>query len=193
MGNTPKYQQRPAPAGVSRAIGAMKYDWYECGIHDLKYHAFRAGCPVCESDRQVKDLRTALTEVKAQLKITTEDAHKLRVQVDFVVAIREASTLLDDEDLAFLKTTLYAWRDEKSLGLKTTHGARKKERKGDVTPPNGFIVMPRRGDPYGHLCSSMGGLAIAQYFFEATNSVGPANAMMLLARGMASHLPGSLK
>ena len=50
--------------------------------------------------------------------------------------------------------------------------------------------MQRIGDPYGHVCESMGGLAIAQYFDEATNSGGPAKAMEILARAFAEHLPG---
>jgi hypothetical protein len=166
--------------------GPQKYD---CGIHDLTYTAYRAGCPACEAERDAQQLRHALKEATGKLEIVMNENHKLRVLTDIVSAIREAALVLEDEDLAFLKTTLYEWRDKKSLALKTTHGARKKKR--EVPAPNGFIVMPRSGDPYGHLCSSIGGLAIAEYFDEATNTFGPAKAMEILVRGMSAYLPGA--
>jgi hypothetical protein len=164
---------------------------FECGIHNITYEAARAGCPLCESEREVNRLRGAMKDVHNQLKILTEQNLQLKVQTDIVSAIREAALILDDNDLAFLKSVLYEWRDQKSVALKTTHGPRKKKR--EIPPPNGFIAMPRNGDPYGHLCTSVGGLAIAEYFDEATNTVGPANAMTLLVRGMANHLPGAMR
>jgi hypothetical protein len=139
----------------------------------------------------VSRLRKALKDAHNQLSILTEQNLQLKVQTDIVAAIREAALVLDDNDLAFLKTTLYEWRDQKSVTLKTTHGPRKKKR--EVPPPNGFIAMPRSGDPYGHICTSVGGLAIAEYFDEATNTVGSANAMALLVRGLSAHLPGAMK
>lgn len=163
---------------------------FECGIHNITYEAARAGCPMCASERQVNQMRSALKDAQNQLQILTEQNLQLKVQVDIVAAIREATQILDDNDMAFLKTVLYEWRDQKSVALKTTHGPRKKKR--EVPPPNGFIAMPRSGDPYGHLCTSVGGLAIAEYLDEAINTVGPANAMTLLVRGMSSHLPGAI-
>jgi len=182
-------------AAAGRRISAMareqKIQKFDCGIHALTYEAYSAGCPACKAERDMLRMRDALRETKGKLEVAYAELSKLRVQTDIASAIREAAALLDDNDLAFLKATLYEWRDTKALALKTTHGARKRKRENPA--PNGFIVMPRKGEPYGHLCSSVGGLAIAEYFDEATNSVGPANAMTLLTRGMAPHLPGAAR
>jgi hypothetical protein len=165
---------------------------FECGIHDITYMAYSAGCPACEIQREVTQLRAAMKEVKNRLELFADENMRLKVQTDIVAAIREASLILDDNDLSFLKVVLYEWRDKKSIGLKTTHGKRKRGQRGNP-PPNGFIAIPREGDPYGHLCTSMGGLAIAEYFDEACNTEGPAKAMAFLVKGMHSHLPGGTK
>ena len=158
---------------------------FECGIHEITYKDVRPGCPVCKLERQNEELREALMKLKNELSVTHDQNVRLETQSNFVFAIKEATALLDDEDMAFLKSVLYEWRDTKGLGLKTTHG-------GESHEANGFIVMPRNGDPYGHLCTSMGGVAIAEYFDEATNSVGNAKATEMLVRGMAEHLPGTV-
>lgn len=162
---------------------------FECGIHDLNYTATRAGCPACEAEREVKQIRNSLKDAHNQLALLTEQNRLLKVDNDIVTAIREAAPTLGDEDMAFLKATLYEWRDQKSVALKTTHGPRTGRRK-QLPTANGFIAMPRKGVPYGHVCTSIGGLAIAEYFDEATNANGSANAMIILARGMAAYLPG---
>ena len=170
-------------------LGQPTLTSFECGIHSISYTAFRPGCPVCELEREVQRLRHSVKELTGRLEIAVNENSRLRVQVDIVSAIREAADILDDADLAFFKSVLYEWRDKKSLAIKTTHGSRIKRR--GPGPPNGFIVMPRGSDPYGHLCSSVGGMAIAEYFDEATNVVGPARAMEYLVKGMAKHLPGA--
>lgn len=160
---------------------------FECGIHDLTYRASGAGCPVCWHEREQRQLRDAVKELNNKMRILAEENHTLRTWHDLSMAMRDAIPLLDDNDLAFLKATLYEWRDAKSLTMKVTHGAKKRRQ---PAAPNGFIVMPRRGDPYGHLCSSVGGMAIADYYDEALNSFGVIKAMELLVRGLAQHLPG---
>jgi hypothetical protein len=166
---------------------------FECGIHAVTYMSHHAGCPVCQAERDLESMRNAVRELKQKLEFVSEENHRLQTQVDIVTAIREAALILDDNDLEFLKVVLYQWRDAKSIGLKTTHGARMKQRKGEPLPANGFIVMPRQGDPYGHVCTSMGGVAIAEYFDEATNTVGPARAMDFLVKGLCHILPGAAK
>ena len=159
---------------------------FTCGIHELFYRASRPGCPACAAERDKQRMRESLQEVTSKLDIAMQELARLRVQTDIVAAIREAANLLDESDLAFLKATLYEWRDTKGVSLKVTRGGK---RNGT---PNGFIVIPRKGEPYGHSCSSMGGMAIAAYFDEATNSTGPAKAMEWLVKGMYAHLPGAV-
>lgn len=196
----PAPPNRRAPARVNfgntanpRGIRMPEEKQFDCGIHSITYMAFQAGCPVCQAERDISSMREAVRELKLKLEFITNENLRLQTQVDIVSAIREAALILDDGDLEFFKVVLYQWRDEKSLGLKTTHGARKKERKGEPLPANGFIVMPRQGDPYGHVCTSMGGVAIAEYFDEATNTVGSAKAMEFLVKGLSSQLPGTAR
>lgn len=168
---------------------------YDCGIHDITYKAYKPGCPLCSSEREKQQIQAAAKEMRGKLELLHQENQKLKLQVDISYAIREAAELLDDDDMAFFKAVLYEWRDTKSVALKVTHGGAKtstSRSKRKPIPPNGFIVMPRQGDPYGHVCSSMGGLAIAEYFVEAQNSVGPAKAMELLVRGMSPYLPGAI-
>lgn len=179
----------------SLAAGVKGMEPFDCGIHDITYKAYKPGCPLCSSERENNQLRAAMKEARGKLEILHEQNQKLQLQVDIAYAIREAAELLDDDDMAFLKAVLYEWRDTKSIALKVTHGGAKTSTSRDKRkpmPPNGFIIMPRQGDPYGHICSSMGGLAIAEYFVEAQNSVGPAKAMELLVRGMSPYLPGAI-
>lgn len=185
--------RRQQAAAVSKLVANAKVERFDCGIHDITYSGLRPGCPLCDSERAGRQLQEAVKELNNKLRMAVETIQKLQVQVDIVAAIREAVQLLDDEDLSFLKSVLYMHRDQKSVALKVTHGARMKQRKGEYVPPNGFIVMPRSGDPYGHLCTSVGGLAIAEYFEEATNTVGPAQAMAFLVKGMAHQLPGAIR
>lgn len=160
----------------------------KCSLHAATYQGLL--CPACEAERESRSLRSALREVNNKLALAHEELLKLRVETSTLHAIRAAIPLLDDSDTEFFKVMLYAWRDEKSLTLKITRGARK----GKVVPPaNGFVVMPRKGDPHGHRCTSVGGLAIAEYFGEAISASGPANAMVQLTKGLAPLLPGGTK
>ncbi len=163
---------------------------FECGIHSISYKSERAGCPVCSAEREVQVMRRSLEQVQGQLEHAMTQIRALKVQTDIVSAIREAADTLGDDDLVFLKAVLYEWRDQKSVALKTTHGARIKRR--GPGQANGFIALPRRGEPYGHNCSSIGGVAIASYFDEATNTVGPAKAMEFLVKGLSEHLSGGI-
>lgn len=176
----------PSPRGRRVTSGGRRVDKdFECGIHMLTYKAARPGCPVCLLEREVKELRTALQEVRNQLERTHDQNVRLESENNFIFAIKEAAEVLDEDDMAFLKTVLYEWRDTKGLGLKTTHGKNRRA--------NGFIVMPRNGEPWAHTCHSIGGMAIADYFDEATNSVGSAKAMEHMVRGFAAHLPGAVR
>lgn len=185
--------QAAQAAGVSRLAAKVSVETFDCGIHDITYTAIRPGCPVCDAERQVREMRHTLTEMRNQLAVAVDSIAKLQREVDIVHAIRDAIGLLDDLDMAFLKSVLYQYRDEKSVSMKVTHGSNVKRKKYEHIPPNGFIVIPRRGEPYGHVCSSVGGLAIAEYYEEAMNSSGPAVAMAQLARGMAQQLPGGIR
>lgn len=185
MARSPKYTVQQLKAVTDHANA---YRDHECGIHDLTYKSFKAGCPLCEATRTIEQLRYSMQEMRNRIGLLEDENHKLKDQVDLIYAIRTAMDLLDASDTAFLKAVLYQWRDEKSLALKATHGGNSTRRDAVA---NGFIVIPRHQDPYGHTCSSVGGMAIAEYFDEAMKTGGPHFAMGTLSRGLAPLLPGS--
>ena len=163
---------------------------FSCSEHAITYYmpnGTKALCPACDADRILAEMRKALDEVNNKNRMLHDENQRLRVQVDLVQAIRDAVEVTGTEDLMFLKTVLYQWKIDRSIALKVTHG-RKKSRSA---APNGFIAMPRGGEPEGYACTSIGGLAIAEYFEEAVNTVGSAQAMILLVRAMAKLLPGA--
>lgn len=171
---------------AAAAIKLPKEKKFDCGAHSITYSAFSAGCPLCRVERELLAVREALLETKNKLEVVMTENRKLKADVDLIFSIQEAASLLDDDDMAFLKVSLYQWRDKKTVGLKVTHGGKGKKRSA-----NGFIQMHRHQDPVGYACTSVGGLAIASYFEEAVNSLGAAKAMEILARGLSKHLPGT--
>lgn len=175
-------------SGGMITVAQPQYHEHECGIHDITYKAVRPGCPMCELDRQNKMLWESNEKLAGQLEMQTVELSKLKVNWEFLSAMREAVDLLDDQDLEFFKSILYQWRDEKSVGLKQTYGYDDNKKKSII----GFLVMPRGEDPWGYACTSIGGLAIASYFAEACAARGSAEAMAILARAVSDHLPGSL-
>lgn len=185
--STPANQFYPVAGGqVSPGLELPQEEKFDCGNHAISYMAFKAGCPLCKSEREMSRMRQTLKETLNRMALLDAENRKLKVDVDLIFSIQEAADLLDDADMEFFKLSLYQWRDKKTVSLKVTHGGKGKKR-----TVNGFIRMHRSQDPLGYLCTSVGGLAIASYFEEAMNSAGPAKAMEILARGLARHLPGS--
>jgi hypothetical protein len=80
------------------------------------------------------------------------------------------------------------------VALKVTHGkpaAGKRIKRGEKLPPNGFMALPRKGDPEGHLATSIGGLAMAEYLDEAITTHGSAMAMGIMLKAWWKVLPGA--
>src|ERR1044072_4495717 len=100
------------------------YGSYECGAHAITYWAPKAGCPLCDAERQVRDLRSAVKEVANENRLLREELLKLRLHGDEVAASRTAARLLDDNDRAFYKTALSQFRDQSSVSLKPLYGER---------------------------------------------------------------------
>lgn len=167
---------------------------YDCGAHKITYWSTRPGCPLCEADRDIKRLRESTKQLAEENMYLREQLHAAHMQTDSVVGYRTASGLLDDDDRSFVKTVLYRVRDESSVSLRPmfaereVRGRRQTEIKRIAV---GFIVTPRDGDSYPHECTSIGGLAIADMFDEAVNSIGLSQATKNMVRGLADLLPGS--
>jgi hypothetical protein len=156
----------------------------------------KAQCPLCAAERRVEELQAALMVLKNQLEATENSASRLRSTVDITFAMREALDVTNDEDLTFLKSVLYRFRaDKSSIGLRVTHGSAgaspSNGRRQQVAPPNGFLALPRGGEPEAHLCSSVGGVAIAGYFEEAVRASGAPSAMVTIMRAVNQALIGA--
>lgn len=162
---------------------------FECGICSITYKALNPGCPLCEATRELRTMREALTMAKNMADAATTTANRAQRDADLMHCIKEAGTMLNDDDRSFLKVVLYQWRDKKSVGaLKVT---RSKDPTDETKmSANGFLVVPRDGEPYAHTCSSIGGMAIASHFDEAVRALGQSDAMSMLSRGLATMLPG---
>ena len=170
---------------------------YRCDLHLVDYyipHGDVKRCPMCGMEKNYDDARAAVIQLEAELKVATSQLERLRVQVDIQTAIRSAIEVLDDYDYSWLKLQMYQYKVDKSVTLKVTHGklpAGKRIPRGDKMPANGFIVMPRNGDPEGHVCTSIGGVAMAEYFDEALTTVGSAQAMGIMLKAWWKALPGA--
>jgi hypothetical protein len=174
-----------------------RVETFDCGRHELTYRSTRAGCPLCDAERQLKSMRESLTSVVNENTMLKEENARLKTRADLIESFREATHLLDDEDTSFLKTVLYQWRDRKSISLRLLYEFRDRptgrRRRESVKTPVGFLVVPRQGDAWAHTFSSIGGMSIAANYEEATQAFGPTDGMKYLMRGMSDLLPGSIR
>lgn len=177
-------------------MGANLVQAFDCGIHNVTYRAMKAGCPVCDIEKDLANNKRAVRELTGENRLLKEELRTARQNSDSISAFREAAGLLGEDDRAFFKTILYQWRDEKSISLRPMHEDRQirdRNRLKEKRITVGFVVVPRVGAAYGYTCSSIGGLALADLFEETTNSGGSSEAMRLLVRGLADLLPGSAR
>lgn len=169
---------------------------FTCATHQVTYYVSRGDkqhCPVCSLEDQNTRFRAEISRLYNELQATTNQLERLRPQVDLQSAMKQALEVVDHDDLMWLKTQMYQYRLDKSVTLKVTHGriaGNRTKPKGNL-PPNGFMAMPRRGDPEAYACRSIGGIALAEYFDEAVHTVGSAQAMGLLLKAMWTVLPGA--
>lgn len=169
-----------------------------CSNHHVTYYR-AAGtadtCPVCRLEGGYEGLLAENQKLRNELSLAVGELRRLKPQVDLTTAIRSALEIIGDDDFRWLKAQMYQYRQDKSVTLKVTHGtpagAKKKPKRGEKLPSNGFIAIPRQGDPEGYACTSLGGLAIAEYFDEACTVIGSAQAMGLMLKAMWKTLPGA--
>jgi hypothetical protein len=168
---------------------------FACSFCQITYYVplgLKAQCPLCEAERRVKELQAALMVLKNQLEQSENSAARLRTTVDITVAMRDALDITNAKDLTFLKSVLYRYRaDRSAIGLRVTHGSAQGTGRRQHAPANGFLALPRGGEPEAHLCSSAGGVAIAGYFEEAARTSGLPYAMTTIMRAVNPSLTGA--
>ena len=185
-----------APAATQDAEEyAKKIKCEKCLIEYYVGLGDRMACPMCNLQRNYDEVRASLIQAQNEVQVLRNQNSRLQVQTDLQAAIRAALEILDDGDYAWLKAQMYQYKIDKSVMLKPTHGRLlngKRPKRGEKLPPNGFMTMPRDGDPEAHACSSLGGLAMAEYLDEAISTFGSAQAMGIMLKAWWKVLPGGL-
>ena len=170
---------------------------YSCSTHQVTYYtpaSTNEKCPVCDLERQLQETKRALLEATNQLATMQNQFNRTQQQLDLVTAMRSALDIIDEHDLVWLKAVLYQYKLDKSVTLRVSHGkpaGAKALKSKKRLPPNGFMSIPRVGDPDALSCTSLGGLALAEYYEEAMNSSGSAQAMSMMMRAFWKELPGA--
>jgi hypothetical protein len=166
---------------------ARKYSCATCKVTYELPRGMRAQCPLCKAVAEVDQLRQALLEAKNKLELRTNELTKLRPQVDLVIAMRSALDLLGPDDRMFLKSVAYRHRAGESITLQVVTIQRHSFRGRVKRVPSGFVAAFQSA-PETHMCTSMGGLALAQYVSEDLATVGPVTTVQHLMRAMSAHL-----
>lgn len=174
----------------------LKMEKLRCAAHLIEYYlgqGDRKVCPMCELEHKMDDLKVMAIEANGQIKALQEENDRLRVQVEIGSAIKSAIAVLGEDDYAWLKIQMYQYKIDKSVQLKATHtGAVSPEaaRRGEKMPANGFMAIPRVGNPEAHMATSIGGIAMAGYLDEAMTCYGPAQGMGIMLKAWWQALPG---
>jgi hypothetical protein len=166
---------------------ARKFQCSTCRIAYDVPRGQKAQCPLCQASAEVAQMREALLEMKNKLEAATNELNRLRPQVDLVLAMRDALDLIGVEDRTFLKSVAYRYRAGEAVTLHVTM-AQTAGRRGRVErTPNGFLAKCPTGNE-AHHCTSIGGLALAQYTRESLATVGPVTTMQHVMRALSGHL-----
>jgi hypothetical protein len=156
-----------------------------CSLCQISYYSEETPpqCPLCVSLRDVYELHRQLAEQEQRIETLSREVDRATANNDFVVAIRDAIDLISVEDMAWLKSILYRWREAKNITLKAVD-----TRQG----PRGFLAVWRDGATEQHMVDSIGGVAIAGLYQEVTQGFGGQVAVMTLAKAFSAHLKGGL-
>jgi hypothetical protein len=167
--------QDPAHVGVK----------WTCSLCDITYRTqdVNPRCPMCEMYKERVEFLRQLAAAEAKAEELQEQLDRATANVDFVVAIQNATELLNPEDMAWLKSVLYRWRESKNMTLEAIEG-----RHG----PKGFLAVWRDGATEEHMATSVGGVAIAGILRDVSQGFGKSVGLMTVAKAMAPHLKGAM-
>lgn len=200
LNTTGGVRQRAGGATVQKRAAEQDAEPYatknSCTGHQIDYYTAvgdRTRCPLCVMERDFDETKAQLLVAQNHLENAQNKLKKIEPQVSLQSAIRQAIEILEDDDYLWLKTQMYQYKIDKSVSLKATHGklaGGRRVRRGEKLPANGFMSLPRHGDPEGYLATSLGGLAMAEYLDEAISCYGSAQAMGIMLKAWWTVLPG---
>lgn len=154
-----------------------------CAVHQVTYIVSEddsKDCPVCKLEVEVKELKEKLQRTANDLQLSMQNSERLSVQVNELDAMRKALTLISKEDLAFAKSIAYRFKaDETAFTLIATQDADDRWQ---------FLVRMKRGIAEEHICTSLGGIALAVAYQQAMKMAGNIKATQMLVRAVAQHL-----
>lgn len=158
---------------------------WTCSLCEITYRTqdVNPRCPLCEMYKERVEFHNRLAEYEKQIADLEEQLHRATANVDFVVAVQNAADLLNTEDMAWLKSVLYRWRESKNMTLEAIEG-----RNG----PKGFIAEWRDGTSEQHMATSVGGVAIAGILRDVSQGFGKSVGLMTVAKAMSQHLKGAM-
>jgi len=107
----------------------------------------------------VDQCQSQLEEANSKIRYLESELKRLRAETDSGTDMRQTIELMDDRDRTFLKTAIYRYRQDKTIGLTVLHAGEK--------TPNGLMVRSAHAVVETHQFSSVGGVAFA-YAFELT-------------------------
>lgn len=166
---------------------ASKYTCATCRVTYELPRRQKAQCPLCKAEAEVDQLRQALLEARNLLERQTNELNRLRPQVDLVTAMRQALELIETDDRTFMKSVLYRHRAGESISLQVLTTQKRGKRGRVRAVPNGFQAVSRSGTE-AHICTSLGGLAMAGYVKESLATLGPVTTMQHVLRAMSDQL-----
>lgn len=176
-------------AGRSSVETARRVTCPSCHIEYWVAPKHAPDCPMCRLGEQLRAVRDTNASMRERLERVEKENRLLRAALDEVTAIREALQLVGVEDLVFLKTVCYRYRNDRpSISLQSIHGQAPDG--GGERRVIGLLAKPRGQPSEPHICTSVGGVAIATCYATLVRERGAERAMLMLCEAIASRLPG---
>ena len=146
-----------------------------CFVHGVDHES--STCPACEYAEEIRRLTDDLNQKNAIIRKQNKDIQQLRAIVDLEESFTQAAAVLGEDDALWLKEQLYRYKLDRNIALKVITAD-----KG----PAGFMVLSREtmGREPAHICTSIGGVGLANVLDEANSKLGPARAMDLMTSAL---------
>lgn len=177
---------RAAQAKVDERSFGSHYSCSRCHIYYAVARGDKAECPLCKLEKSHNLLGMKYQESRIEVNGLQHQVDALQAQVDYVNAMRQSLSVIDNRDLTFLKSFLYRYRADRGIALISMHPPGTKPR--DLKKPKTAFRVEERNigeDGELHICSSVGGLALVGYFHEASCELGQKQALTYLLRAIS--------
>jgi hypothetical protein len=163
---------------VARACSACSITYYVL----TKATAAEKKCPLCVARAENEAYRIDNENLRREIQIQNETNDRYRIQLSEVEAMQDALSVASRDDIAWLKSIIYAAQSDASVAMM----AMPVDREGVRMAFSAVFRNPRRTEEYTP--SSIGGVALAAAYDQATKRVGNVKALEQLTRALVSRL-----